>query len=42
MKICINCGNTNEDNLDQCSKCGKPIKKEEIVNAPIPEPNKEI
>ena len=42
MKICLNCGNTNEDNLDLCKQCGTVLKKEEIAQPPIEETNKEV
>jgi len=39
MKICLNCGQINDDQLDLCSKCGTTLRKEEVAQSLIPEPN---
>jgi len=39
MKICLHCGQENEDKENFCKFCGRPIQKEEVAPAPIPEPN---
>jgi uncharacterized membrane protein YvbJ len=39
MKICLHCGTQTKDEDDYCPQCGRPVYKEQIVQAPIPEPN---
>lgn len=41
MLICLWCGKSYPDNTPKCPICGHLLKKEESVEAPIPEPNKD-
>lgn len=38
MKICLRCGVTTKDDVDYCPSCGRPVYKEQVAQAPLPEP----